>query len=124
MAVPKTPNPIKAFEGHLSRAQMKEKCWLEYLLKMIENDELDKRDIVAWSTYHAPLHNMSDDLLPTLTQLLSLFNEKAACMIKYGMDVQREATVSESKTDPSNGCGCTSVCTGQIYSVELASNAW
>lgn len=125
VAVPKTPNLIKTFEGHLSRAQMKEKCWLVYSLKMIEMDELDKGNIVVWSTYHTSLHNVSDDLLPTLTQLLSLFNEKSATasMIKHGKDVQREAT-QFLKTDSSNGCGCTAVCTDQMYSVELAANAW
>lgn len=73
---------------------MKEECWIEHSLKVIEKEELDQGDIVAWSAYHASLHDVSDDLQPALTQLLPLFYEKAATasMIKHGMDVQREAT--------------------------------
>ena len=94
VAVPKTPNPTKTIEGHLSGAHVKEECWIEHSLKVIEKEELDQGDIVAWSAYHASLHDVSDDLQPALTQLLPLFYEKAATasMIKHGMDVQREAT--------------------------------
>ena len=89
MAIPKTPNLITAFEGQLDRAQIKEKCWLKHSIKLIEKEELEKGDIVAWSAYHASLQDESHYLLPTLTQLLPLFYEKAATtsMIKHGMDV-------------------------------------
>ena len=90
-AVPKLPNLIKAVEEHLEGAQVKEKCWLEHSLKLIEKkEELDKGDIVAWSAYHVSIQDVSDYLKLTLTQLLPLFYEKAATasMIKYGMDIQ------------------------------------
>ena len=94
VAVPATPNPIKSFDGHLGTAHMEEKCWLDHSLKVIEMEELNKGEIVAWSAYHASLQDVSDDLQPALTQLLPLFYEKAATasMIKHGMDVQCKAT--------------------------------
>ena len=94
VAVPATPNPIISFEGYLGRAHVKEKCWLDHSLKVIEKQELNKGEIVAWSAYHASLQDVSGDLQPALTHLLPLFYEKAATasMIKHGMDVQRKAT--------------------------------
>ena len=58
-----------------------------------KKEELDKGDIVAWSAYHASIQDLSDDLQPTLTQLLPLIYEKAATasMIKHGMDLQHKA---------------------------------
>ncbi|KAJ3591760.1 hypothetical protein NHX12_006892 [Muraenolepis orangiensis] len=50
VAVPQTPNQITAFEGHLSRALMKERCWIEHSLKLIKK-RIDKGDIVASTRY-------------------------------------------------------------------------
>ena len=60
----------------------------------MEKEELDKDDILSWSAYHASLQNISSEVQPALTQLLPIFQEKAAtaAMIKHGMDVLREAT--------------------------------
>ena len=94
VVVPKPPGEIEAVEGHLEGAKAKERCWLEHAIKLMEKEELDKDDILAWSAYHASLQNVSDELQPALTQLLPLFHDKAAtaAMIKHGMDVLREAT--------------------------------
>ncbi len=73
---------------------MRERSWLEHAIKLVEKEELDKDDTLAWSAYHASQQNVSDEVQPALTQLLPLFHEKAAtvAMIKHGMDVIREAT--------------------------------
>ena len=80
--------------GHLEGVKAQEKCWLEHASKMIEKGNFEDRDIVAWSAYHASLHNLPDCLRPGITQLLPLLYEKAAtaAMIKHGMDVIRKAT--------------------------------
>ena len=59
-----------------------------------EKANMDEGDIIAWSAYHASLQHPSDDIQPALTQLLPLFNEKAATssMIKHGMDILKKAT--------------------------------
>ena len=75
--VPKPPCEIEAIKGHLEGAKAKERSWLEHAIKLMEK-ELDKDDILAWSAYHASLQNVSDELLPALTQLLPLFHDKAA----------------------------------------------
>ena len=109
VAVPKTPNPIKAFEGHLGRAHMKEKCWLEHSLKLIEKEELDKGDIVAWSAYHASLHDVSDNLQPrSHTALAPVLWEGCYSFHDQAWDgcTARSHTVSESRP------------------VELALNTW
>lgn len=49
---------------------------------------------MAWSTYHASVKDDLPDVLPrAITQLLPLFNEKAAtpAMVKHGMDVLQQA---------------------------------
>ena len=92
--VPKPPNEIDAVEGHLEGAQAQERCWLEHSIKLIEKANMDEGDIIAWPAYHASLRHPSDDIQPALTQLLPLFNEKAATasMIKHGMDMLKKAT--------------------------------
>jgi hypothetical protein len=92
VVVPKPPGEIEVVEGHLEGAKAKEKCWLEHAIKLMEKDELDKDDILAWSAYHASLQNVSGESQPALTQLLPLFHDKAAtaAIIKHGMDVLRE----------------------------------
>ena len=93
VAVPKPPCEIVAAEGHLVRAQEKERHWVEHAIQLMEKEILDKGDILSWSAYHASLLNASDDVQPALTQLLPLFHEKAAtaAMVKHGMDVLRQA---------------------------------
>ena len=92
--VPKPPNEIDAVEGHLEGAQAHERCWLEHSIKLIEKANMDEGDIIAWPAYHASLRHPSDDIQPALTQLLPLFNEKAATasIIKHGMDMLKKAT--------------------------------
>ena len=92
--VPKPLNKINAVVDHLEGAQAQERCWLEHSIKQIEKTNMDEGDIIAWSAYHASLQHPSDDIQPALTQLLPLFNEKAATasMIKHGMDMLKEAT--------------------------------
>ena len=58
-------------------------------MMLMEKEEIVEKDIIAWSAYHASQENPSDSVQPALTQLLPLFNEKAAtaAMIKHGMGV-------------------------------------
>ena len=92
--VPESLNATEAVKGNLSGAQAQEKCWLEHAIKLMEKEQVDDDDKIAWSAYHASLQSLSDNVLPALTQLLPLFYEKAAtaAMIKHGMDVLKKAT--------------------------------
>lgn len=92
--VPKPPHDIRTVSGHLEKAREKENHWLEHAIQLIGKEELVRGDTVAWSAYHASLQDSPADLQAAITQLLPLFNEKAAtaAMIKHGMDVLREAT--------------------------------
>ena len=89
--VNESPKDAEVAKGHLSGAKAHENCWLEHAIKLLTKDKLDKADAIAWSAYHASLQTPSEDLLPALTQLLPLFQEKAAtaAMIKHGMDMLR-----------------------------------
>ena len=80
-------------EGQLAGAILKEKCWLDHAIQLLEK-EIEKGDTVTWSAFHASLQGASVDLPTTLTQLLPLFYEKAAtaAMIKHGMNVVQLAT--------------------------------
>jgi len=57
---------------------------------LLEKEQVEEGDIIAWSAYHASQENISNCAQPALTQLLALFYEKAAtaAMIKHGMNVQ------------------------------------
>lgn len=119
IAVPNPPSEINAVEGHFERAQAQERCWPEHSIKLIEKDNLDEEDIIAWSAYHASLQHPSDDIQPALTQLLPLFYEKAASasMIKHGMDVVRRAIqfLNPGQIPACNCVGCmhhSSMCNG------------
>ena len=69
-------------EGQLAGAILKEKCWLDHAIQLLEK-EIENGDTVTWSAFHASLQGASADLPTTLTQLLP---EKAA-MIKHGMNM-------------------------------------
>ena len=60
----------------------------------MEKEEVEEKDVVAWSAYHASKEILSDNVHPALTQLLPLFYENAAtaAMIKHGMDMLKKAT--------------------------------
>ena len=61
--------------------------------KLVE-EEVEKDDDIAWTPLHASVHNLPTKIHVALTQLLSLFYEKAApaAITKHGMDVQYQAT--------------------------------
>ena len=61
----------------------------------MKRDILEKGDVVTWASYHASNQNVSDNPHLALTQLMPLFNEKAAtaAMVKHGMVVQHQGGV-------------------------------
>jgi len=67
---------------------LKEKRWLKHASQLLEKDEVERGDTVAWSAFHASMQDIIADP-HALTQLLLLFYEKAAtaAMIKHGMKV-------------------------------------
>ena len=83
--VPLQSGALSPKEGQLAGAILKEKCWLDHAIQLLEK-EIEKGDTVTWSTFHASLQGASADRPTTLTQLLPLFYEKAAtaAMIKHG----------------------------------------
>ena len=66
--IPMPPNEMEALEDHLQISQAQ-----EYAIKLMEKDTLDEGDAIAWSAYHAFRQEISDDLMPAITQLLPLF---------------------------------------------------
>ena len=76
----------------LDEAKAKENSGVKHSLTLVEKEELARDDTIAWSACHALLQAPSEDP-PAICALLPLFYEKAAtpAMVKYGMDVQRQA---------------------------------
>ena len=94
VSVPQLSNVSVPKEGLLAGALLKEKGWLEHASRLLEKDEVERGDTVAWSAFHASMQDIPADLHTTLTQLLPLFYEKAttAAMVKHGMNMVRWAT--------------------------------
>ena len=96
ICVPETFCNSTSFEGHIAEARLKENKWHSHArpTRLMEKDNLDQTDAVAWSAYHASTHSSVVDTHVTLTQLLPIFYEKAAtaAMIKHGMNMLRQAT--------------------------------
>ena len=89
VSVPQVSNASIPKEGQLDSAKLREKRWLQHASQLLEKDEVENGDTIAWSAFHASMQNLSADLHTTLTQLLPLFYDKAdsAAMIKQGMNV-------------------------------------
>ncbi len=62
VVVPKLLCEIEVVEGHLQGAKVRERSWLEHAIKLVEKEELDKDDTMAWSSYHASQQNVSDEV--------------------------------------------------------------
>ena len=95
VSIPDPPNVIEAIKGNLSGAKAQETCWLDHAIKLLEKEQVEDKNAIAWSAYHASQENPSDDVQPALTtQFLPLFYEKVATatMIKHGMDMLKKAT--------------------------------
>ena len=94
VSVPPLLNASSPKERQLVGAQLKERSWLDHACLLLEKDEIEKGDTVAWSAFHASMQGSSADFHTTLTQLLPLFYEKAAtaAMIKHGINVLHWAT--------------------------------
>lgn len=86
VAVHKPTCDIKAVHGHLKKACEQEKKWLEHASQLLAKEEVVKGDCIAWSAYHASFQDSpAQEVEAAITQLLPLFNEKAAtpAMIKH-----------------------------------------
>ena len=61
-------------------------------MMLMEKEEIEVKDVTAWSAYHVSQENISNNVQPVLTHLLPLFYEKAAtaAMIKHGMDMLKK----------------------------------
>ena len=94
VSIPEPPNVTMTIKGTLDEAISQEKCWLNHAMRLMEKEEVEEKDVVAWSAYHASKEILSDNVQPALTQLLPLFYEKAAtaAMVKHGMDMLKKAT--------------------------------
>ena len=77
-SIPKLSNSSVLKEGQHVDAQLKKNSWLKHAVEQLMKDEIEKDDIVAWSALHVSMQTASSGLHPTLTQLLTLFYEKAA----------------------------------------------
>ncbi len=78
----------------MKEAVLIEQNWLEHAVKvMAAQDVIDREDSVTWAAYHASRCD-ADNYCPTFTQLMPLFDEKAASasMVKHKMTVQMKAT--------------------------------
>ena len=55
--VPETFCNLTSFEGHIAEARLKENKWHTHATRLMEEDNLDQTDAVAWSAYHASTHS-------------------------------------------------------------------
>ena len=78
VSIPEPPNVTTTINGNLNEAITQEKCWLKHAMMLMEKEEIEVKDVIAWSAYHASQENISDNVQPLLTQFLPLFYEKAA----------------------------------------------
>lgn len=89
--VPEHPKRTQGVEGDMVAAMNQEHSWLDSAIEILQKEQLEKGDSIAWAAYHAALQDASGltDIQPAITQLLPLFYEKAAtvAMLKHGMDV-------------------------------------
>ena len=95
VAIPEPPRSSQRIEGNLNQAVAQEKQWINNSIAMLmETEQMEGKDIIAWSTYHASQEIPSDVTQPALMQLLPLFGEKAAtaAMVKHGMSIIKQAT--------------------------------
>ncbi len=61
----------------MKEAVLIEQNWLEHAVKVMAQDVIDREDSVTWAAYHASRCD-ADNYCPTFTQLMPLFDEKAA----------------------------------------------
>ena len=91
LAVPKarTMQSIANIEG----AKALEEMWIEEAIQLLDKDNLEKDDCIAWSTFHSSLQPEPMDPVAIIA-LLPLFYEKAAtlAMVKHGMEIQKQIT--------------------------------
>jgi len=94
ISIPEPPNIITTIKGNISEAITQEKSWLDHAMMLMEKEQVEDSDVIAWSAYHATQESVSADVQPALTQLMPIFHEKAAtaAMIKHGMDMLKRAT--------------------------------
>ena len=94
VSIPELPNVTVTINSNLNEAIAQEKRWLDHAMMLMEKEEVEEKDVIAWSAYHASQENPSDSTPPAITQLLPLFYEKAttAAVIKHGMDILKKAT--------------------------------
>ena len=89
----------------LAHALTEEKEWIEHGIEMLKREAIEQDDVIAWSEFHASRQTPSDQP-PAITELLPLFNEKAAtpAMIKHTMDIQKQAInfLNPGQTDTAN----------------------
>ena len=73
MPYPEPPRRIQRIEGNLNQAVAQEKQWINNSIAMLmETKQMEGKDIIAWSTYHASQEIPSDVTQPALMQLLPL----------------------------------------------------
>ena len=94
LSIPELHKAINITKGKLAQAKLKEKQWLDQAIILLEKEQVEEGDIIAWSAYHASQENISDCAQPALTQFLQLFYEKAAtaAMTKHGTNVLKKVT--------------------------------
>ncbi len=61
----------------MKEAVLIEQNWLEHAVKVMAQDVIDREDSVTWAAYHASRCD-ADNYCPTFTQLMPLFDGKAA----------------------------------------------
>ena len=72
-----------------------EHTWLECNQKLIAQDDVEKGESIAWAAYHAAHCDIDNCTVPTITQLMPLFYEKAAtaAILKHRMTVQQKVII-------------------------------
>lgn len=63
VSMPEVPN---ATEGNLNKAVAQEKHWVDHAMILMEKTELEKKDIIAWSAYHASQKAPCENVFPAL----------------------------------------------------------
>ena len=77
----------------LKRGLIREKMWVEYACKLLDQELVSSQNTVSWAAYHASQQQQLVNI-PAITALLPLFSEKAdtPAIVKHGMSLVQAIT--------------------------------
>ena len=111
-------------KGHLENAKAEEVKWTKHATALLAKDKLEVDDYVSWAAFHA--ENQPNPVDPiSVVALLPLFYICNHCHGQTWHECSaKDYSLSQSRSDSSNGFRSTIVCSSKICSVVMATVSW